>query len=480
MKRRDFGLLVMWLALLVGVLAVRWLGGVLGEFSQQQVTGPMGHTVEPPPSGLIGSATALGFLLLGAWLTGMLFNHIKLPKLTGYLVFGVLAGPQLYGILPGAVRDTIPPLISPDQLEYLRLVNDLAISIIALLAGAEIRLKALRSGMRYIGSITLSNAILEFGGVTLVLIAMRPLIPLLSRNTLNVDWVICMIVGAIAIANSPATVLAMIKEMRARGPFSQIGLAVTVLKDLVLVIVFTILMAVALQILPANGPSGEEAAHAQPTEVSQIITYLVLHLVGSMLVGGIIGVGLRLVIRYVAQHMAIFIIAIGFGLALVSEVLHLEPLLVALTAGFVLANLFPRHSATLFRKTEELSLPVYCVFFAVAGAGINVEALTGLWQLAILIVVIRTVLLWVSMYVANTLTGLGGAPPKWMWTALVAQAGVSIALVAQVSQTFGDRPWGDQLASLLLAIVAVHQIIGPPLLRLGLIRSGEAEQDPPR
>jgi len=473
-QTRTTHLIMMWLLLIASVLAVRWLGGELVDPTPQQLVDPTGREIVPAPEGLVGATTALGFLLLGAWLTGMLCERIRLPKLTGYLLFGVLAGPGLYSVLPEAVQNIIPPIIPQDQLDYLRLVNALAISIIALLAGAEIRLDVLRDGLRYIGSITFSNAIIEFLGVTLVLILLRSFIPLLSRNTLNIDWVICMIIGAVAVANSPATVLAMIKEMRSRGPISQIGLAVTVLKDLVLVIIFTILMAIALQIVPGEQFAGEEAAEAPPTQVSQIIGFLVLHLVGSMGIGAGIGILLRMVMRYVAQHMAIFIITIGFGLALVSEVLHLEPLLVALTAGFVLANVFPRHSATLFRKTEELSLPVYCVFFAVAGAGISIEALLGLWPLAALIVGIRIVLLWISMVAANKITPLRGKSPQWMWTALVAQAGVSIALIEQVRSAFGDRSWGMELYSLLLAIVAVHQIIGPPLLRLGLIRAQEA------
>jgi len=184
-----------------------------------------------------------------------------------------------------------------------------------------------------------------------------------------------------------------------------------------------------------------------------------------------------------ADHMAIFVIACGFGLALLSDALGLEPLLVALVAGFVLANLWPKKSAAMFHATEELSLPVYCLFFAVAGAGIRIDAVLDLWPLALMIVALRAVLLWFSTWLGGKITRLENPARSWMWTTFTAQAGVSIALVTQISQSFSEadgHAWSTELASLLLAVIAVHQLLGPPLMRLGLIKAGEVpiEKEP--
>ena len=40
-----------------------------------------------------GTALALGFTLVGAWIAGDALRRFQLPRLTGYLLFGVLAGP---------------------------------------------------------------------------------------------------------------------------------------------------------------------------------------------------------------------------------------------------------------------------------------------------------------------------------------------------------------------------------------------------
>ena len=81
--------------------------------------------------------------------------------------------------------------------------------------------------------------------------------------------------------------------------------------------------------------------------------------------------------------------------------------------------------------------------------------------------------MWGSTWLGTAVTRMAGPARQWMWTSFIAQAGVSIALVTQVTRSFGDRAWAPQLASLLLAIIAMHQLAGPPLMRLGLIRAGE-------
>ncbi|UCD74614.1 MAG: cation:proton antiporter [Phycisphaerales bacterium] len=473
-------LILAWVVLVAGMALLRYMETTPGGNTDPETPAPtalhdpLGETFEPPPAGLIGTTAGLGFLLIGAWLTGRIFRHLGLPMITGYLVFGVLVGPELYESLIRieAVQRVAPPaaLVPGQTLEYLELVNALAISIIAFTAGGEIRLESLRSGAKHIVSITMAGVVTVFAGVVAVLMLTRPWIPMLREQEAVNVWIICAIIGTIAIANSPATVLAMIKETDADGPMAQIGLAVTVCKDLLLVIVFTILMAIALRVSPGiEGPTS--------AGTGEIVADLSRHLLGSILIGGVVGALFRLVIRRVADHMAIFVIAAGFGLALFSEALALEPLLVALSAGFVLANLWPRQSEEMFHATEELSLPVYCVFFAVAGAIIRIDALLSLWPLALFIVVLRGVLLWSSTWLGTAVTRMAGPARGWMWTSFVAQAGVSIALVTQVTHSFGDRDWGLQLSSLLLAIIAIHQLAGPPLMRLGLIRSGEVSEE---
>jgi hypothetical protein len=61
---------------------------------------------------------------------------------------------------------------------------------------------------------------------------------------------------------------------------------------------------------------------------------------------------------------------------------------------------------------------------------------------------------------------------RYAWTGLVPQAGLSLALVVVIQKNFPT--FGDSAAVLLLSVVGVNQLIAPLLLRMSLIRSGEA------
>ena len=57
---------------------------------------------------------------------------------------------------------------------------------------------------------------------------------------------------------------------------------------------------------------------------------------------------------------------------------------------------------------------------------------------------------------------------------MVSQAGVSIALASEIHRVFAQQDWAVQLLCFMLATIVINEVIGPPLMRLGVIRSGEA------
>src|SRR5947208_3495045 len=88
--------------------------------------------------GAAGTALACGYLLLSAFLMGSLFKSLRLPRLTGYLVTGILTGPQLLN------------LVSAPMVSNLQVFNGVATALIALTAGVELDLVAMKPLMRSI------------------------------------------------------------------------------------------------------------------------------------------------------------------------------------------------------------------------------------------------------------------------------------------------------------------------------------------
>src|ERR1043165_7770305 len=106
------------------------------------------------------SATATQLFLVGIVLVlgafaGHFTSRLALPRITGCIFIGCLVSPSLPELLRGfeLFRGIdLPVLIAKEQAGSLKLINDLAIGLIALMAGAEIRVGWLRARLKAISA----------------------------------------------------------------------------------------------------------------------------------------------------------------------------------------------------------------------------------------------------------------------------------------------------------------------------------------
>ena len=437
--------------------------------TQEDLIDALGQLFTAPSQGQLGATAALGFLLLGAWLTGRLFDAMHLPKVSGYLLFGVLVGPHLVPAL--APEGSLQPLVTQDQLDNLNLINALAISLIALTAGGEIKVDFLRKGLKRISIITGIEMSMVLIGVSTLMFLAAPIVRFMPDEETKTTLIVCALIATVAIANSPAIVIALLSETNAKGPMAQSALTITILKDLALIILFTVVVTVATTLLADAGL----AEQATPVEGGGLAAHLAWHLLGSIVVGFLAGRVLSLLVQRMLAFLPLFVIGTALGIALFSQTFGFEALLVALTAGFTMANLKPERSESFFHAMEQLALPVYCVFFAAAGAKVDIEAVRVFWPVALAIVGVRVTMIYSGTWLGAKLGGLESPARNWLWTALIPQAGVTVALITSLERAFGEYRWSVALVSLLLAVVAIHELIGPLLMRVGLSRCGEID-----
>ena len=406
-----------------------------------------------------GFTLALGFVMLGAWLLGELAARIGLPRVVGYLAFGVLAGP---GLLPTAFG--LPAPISGGELGLLKQLDALAISLIALVAGGEIKVSFLRGMLGRIATLLgLQIGIILVGVALVAFLLVLPSIPSLRELPLSSSIHLAVAMGLLCVANSPAIVIAMINETGARGPMCDTALAATVCKDLVLVIMISILLAFVPIAFATETETGNMALAGEAA----------WHLIGSIGFGIFVGVAMHYAALRIERQIDVFIVLCGFAIAFASNALHFAPLLVALVAGFTQANIWPARSERMFHSIEKLLLPVYCIFFATAGAGIPIDAVIQLWPVALLLVATRLLLVWAGTTSGAKFARLDVGVRPWIWTAFTPQAGVAIALALELANILGDRPFVSDLTALLLAAIAINEVLGPLLMKWGLQRAGE-------
>jgi len=148
---------------------------------------------------IAGTELAFGFLLLSAYFTAKIVNRFGLPKLTGYLISGVIAGEFVMGF------------VNHEMTETLKVVSDTATAILALEAGAELQLKAIKPVMKTLRGITVFAVIGSMFTIAGALFLMRPWLPdVFAKLEFVPSLVVCLAIGVALSAQSPAVVMAML------------------------------------------------------------------------------------------------------------------------------------------------------------------------------------------------------------------------------------------------------------------------------
>ncbi|MBI3994148.1 MAG: cation:proton antiporter, partial [Candidatus Lambdaproteobacteria bacterium] len=176
----------------------------------------------------------------------------------------------------------------------------------------------------------------------------------------------------------------------------------------------------------------------------------------------------------VGHELPLLVLGVAFAAVALLPGLHLSGMLACMVAGFYIENFSP-HGDDLMRAIERHALPVYVVFFTLAGAGLDVPALRATWPLAVFLVLLRLLLTTLGTVLG---AALGRAPRPVLacaWSGFVAQAGINVGIAALVGQRFPQ--FGESVQTVLLAMVALNQIAGPVLFRLGLTRAGEVHSE---
>jgi Kef-type K+ transport system membrane component KefB len=411
-----------------------------------QPLGAPGYASEP--------LLAFGFLILAAYAAGELAVAARLPKLVGYIAAGIAFGPSgLQTVTTEGVGDLAP-------------VSSLAIALIAFLAGAELRWGDVRERGLSMLRILAVEVALGLVVITSFLILLRERVPFLRGSPTAEVLAFSLVFASIAVVHSPAVAMALLSETRASGPLARTSLGVVLISDVVIVLLLTGTLALARSLVPPQG-----------VDVPALtIGAVAWEVGGAVLIGAALGLLVALYLRFAQRELFLFAMLVAFFGSEVARLVHVEPLLTLISAGFVTENVAASaHGAALREAMERAAAPVFVVFFALAGAQILLADLAVLWPLVLPLAALRAGAIWAGCRLGVRWSGSASARTdvlrRHLWTGLLPQAGVAIGLAAVVAQTYPHR--GGQIRSLFLALVAINQVLGPILFRRALERSGE-------
>jgi len=389
---------------------------------------------------------ALGFALVAAALAGTLLEGLRMPRVTGYLIFGLVCGPSLLNI------------ITRPMARELALFNGLTVALIAFTAGLEINLARLRprmAAMARLGATTIGFVWIAFFAVFWVAWSWLGIAP--AMNGIPKLSVVALL-ATLVTSFSPTVTIAIIAESRAAGPLSELTLAIVVLADLALIVLFTL----SMQLVQWAGGVGGQGG---------LLPALAWEILGSFAFGASLGALFGLYLRHVGRELTVVLIALCAVLSELGDRLHFEPVLAALAAGLVVENQMADKGDALKDAVEQGALPVLVIFFVAAGASLQLDALSAIGLVAVAITGLRIAFIWMGLKAGSRLVRAPEPGADLAWTGLVSQAGVTLGLTVIVAAEHPE--WGAPMQTLIVALVAINQLVGPVVFRTGLARAGE-------
>ncbi|MBW3629171.1 MAG: cation:proton antiporter [Gemmatimonadetes bacterium] len=397
---------------------------------------------------------SFGFLILAAYTVGEIAKSFKLPRIVGYLFAGILFGPYSLGV------------VSHEGVARLGTISQLAIALIAFLAGAELRWAEVKERGVLLLKMTGVELLLTFFLLFGVLFGFREYLPFLRGMPDPQMIAFALLFASIAIVHSPAVTMALLTETGARGPVARTTLGIVLISDVVVVLFFSIALAIARSLSPPTG-----SVHAPS------VALVIWEIVGAVLVGAILGAGVATYLRYVGKELIFFAILVAFFGLEIARVAHVEVLLTLLTAGFVMENgSRGDEGRRLLHAMERSAAPVFVVFFALAGAKISVTQVAQLFPLVVPIAIVRMIGIWTGTRIGARWGKAGPTEGRYTWMGLISQAGVAIGLAAIVAEAYPEQ--GAALTALLLSLIAINETVGPILFRRALALTGEIDPVP--
>jgi len=403
---------------------------------------------------------AFGIVAVAARKVAGVFQKLKLPLITGFLLIGLVSGPEMLG------------LIEKESLAKLSFVNDIALAFIAFAVGSELYLKELRSRMKSIIKLSIAQIVITFLLVSLSVFLLMDVIPFSVGMRLAAQIAVSMLAGTIAIASSPSSAIAIINELRARGPFTQTAIGVTVVKDFGVIIFFAIIFTLSKSLI-------------QEAEFRTIyIVQVLMELVFAFGLGFLVWLLLRLTLslKGMIELKKGLVLLTGLLVYLFTHVmenhsgmylgleLHIEPLLICIIGSFLVTN-FSVYRNDFMRIIKEMGPYVYVLFFTLTGAMISLEVLVAMWYVTLIIFGMRIISLFLSGLSGGA---IAGDPPifrKILWMPYVTQAGVGVGLATIIGTAYPG--WGGEFATVMISVIVLTQIVGPPLFKWALHLAGE-------
>jgi len=404
----------------------------------------------------VNGILATGLVIMLGYVLGELVRKFGLPRVSGYIVAGLLLNPRITGF------------VSINFVDSMGTITDLSLAILTFAIGGTLAFGPLKELGKKILFIALGEAQLSAFLVMAGCLVTLPFLLPEAGNFWTMTAPLAVLLGSLASPTDPSATLAVVRQYRAKGMVTFSIMASAALDDALGILNYSLGIVVAVVLI---------THHVEG--VSTILEPLIA-------IGGALGLGFvsGLAFRYAPKwlrgesdglQIALLLGTLGLCYG-VSAMLDLDQLLATMAMGMTVVNTARRQERHhVFHLLEESVEPiVFIVFFTVSGMLLDVEVLIQYLPVVLLFVLFRTI---GKLVGANLGARLGKASRnvrRYTGWGLIPQGGIVIGLALLVQQEPALASISHILLNVIIGATVIHELVGPLTAKLAIMKSGEA------
>jgi solute carrier family 9B (sodium/hydrogen exchanger), member 1/2 len=386
-------------------------------------------------------AFSLALIIILGLSSDYIFRRVKIPGLVGMLFAGVIVGPYVLG------------LMSPEMMKVSGDFRKIALIVILLRAGFELRRDTLNRVGRAAVIMSAVPAIFEIFGVVLVAPAL-----------LGMTLIEALILGSILAAVSPAVVVPLMIDFMDRGRGNKKGIPTLVLgasslDDVFVIVLFTVFLGMY------GGMEGNLLIRLSTIPVS-----IVLGIVMGLIPGYLL---LRLFKRYDWRPPKRTLVVLGVAVLLtwfekVCEAwVPMAGLLGVMAIGFIILEKSEPIAHIISQKLKSLWVFAELLLFVLVGAQVNIHVALKAGLAGALVIFVGLI-----FRSAGTYVSLFGTPFTWREKLFCVVAYIPKATV-QAAISAVPLAAGVSSGEVILAVAVLSIILTAPLGAIGIKVFGE-------
>ena len=323
---------------------------------------------------------SIGLLIFTGFIFGELAKKVGLPKISGYILAGILLNPDVLSIMSDKFVEHTDPLLT------------ISLSVITFSIGGTLSKSDLKSAGKTVLFLTLYEALSSFFFVLLFMFfSFYFLFP--EFQSIYVILVLSLVLASLAFPTDPSATLAVIHEYNAKGIVCNSMLKIAAFDDITGIIIYTLATTFAAYFM---GDSNIQFSH--------VFVEMGRNIGGAILIGIAVGLLFNFLVKLFKNESDGSLIVITLGLILltygIADYFKFETLLSTMAFGAVVVNMNPM-ATNIFklieRYTDEL---IFVIFFSLSGLHLQLSSLSGSISIIAIFIIARVLGNFQSIYLS--------------------------------------------------------------------------------